>query len=169
MAVIDNDPRNPRIQTSNGSIPQIVYGHDEDASESFKAGEFVYMDASGQVNVLPDSSGGTNPVFGIAMKAATNTSASSAIEIPVQLITPETEVLIQVADDSGSLEASNTTCVPGVAYDLQKVSTNLHYINSGDTTNPVFVYLGPVYDTAGAVTYWGRFRLKYVESQATAE
>jgi len=170
MAVTSWDPRNPRIQPhAGGSIPQIVYGRDEDASETFKAGELVYLDATGQVNSIPDSSGGTVPVAGIAMKDATTTSASNAIEIPIMMITPETEILIQVANNSGTLEASDAACYPGLAYDLQAVSTNLQYINSFDKTNPLFVYVGPVLNAAGASTYWGRFRLKYVESQFTAE
>ena len=167
MAVTSFDPRNPQFQICGSGIPQVVYGHDEDASESFKAGQLVYFDASGQVIVVPD--GGTEPVAGIALKDATNTSASNAIEIPVQLITMADELLIQVGDTSGSYEASNTTCVPGVGYDTQIISTNLHILNSADTSNQTFVYVGPVLNAAGASTYWGRVRPYYLENQISAE
>jgi len=166
MAIGAFDPRNPKIQPTNGSIPQIVHGYNEATSQSFKAGQFVYFN-SGAVTVSAD---GDVPVAGIAMVNATNTnSASAVVEIPVQLITPESEVLIQVCTSAGVLEAANTTCKPGKSYDLQTVSTNLHYIDSSDTTNDKFVFVGPVLDSAGAATYWGRFRPFGTENQITME
>ena len=107
-------------------------------------------------------------VLGVAQKAATTVSTGN-IEIPVQVIDPNTEVLIQVADTSGALEAANTTCVPGLSYDLQRVSTNLDYINSGDTGNPTFMFVSEVLDGAGAATYWGRFRLLAAQNQLMLE
>jgi len=160
------DPRNPKIQATSGKIAQIMHGYKEAAAQTFLAGQFVYANA-GAITVTAD---GNTPVLGIAQIDATTTSSASAkIEIPVQVIGPDDEVLIQVCDASGILQASNTTCVPGISYDLQTVSTNLHYIDSSDVTNDKFVYLGPVNDATGTATYWGRFRPYYVENQATAE
>ena len=160
------DPRNPKIQATSGKVAQIMHGYTEGAAQTFDAGQFVYL-VSGYVTVTAD---GNTPVMGIAQIDATNTSSASAkIEVPVQVIGPDDEVLIQVCDVSGSLQASNTTCVPGISYDLQTVSSTLHYIDSSDVTNDKFVYLGPVKDATGAATYWGRFRPYYVENQATAE
>lgn len=159
MAVTSFDPRNPQIQLSGSSIPQIIYGVKEAASQSFKAGQFVVL-ASGLVSIMPDSSGGDNAPLGVALKdGTTESSASLAIEIPIQVIDPNTEVLITVADTSGTVEASNTACVIGASYDLQRVSTNLDYINSGDTGNPTFIYVGPVLNAAGTASNQGRFRL----------
>jgi hypothetical protein len=157
------DPRNPQLQCQ-GRAPQIVYGGLEANSQSFKAGQLVYSN-SGAITLVAD--GGTTEVLGIAQIDATNVSASN-IEIPVMLFRPDDEILFLVADDSGSLEASNTTCVAGKAYDTQIVS-NKHYINSGDTTNPSFVYVGPVYDALGAVTNWGRFRPLSTENEITMQ
>ena len=165
MAVTSFDPRNPKLQGAPGRVGQIVTGNNEATSQSFKAGQFVYFN-SGAVTVSAD---GDVPVAGIALKDATNTSSASAVvEIPVQLIMPEDEVLIQVST-GGTLEAANTTCKPGIAYDLETVSTNLHYIDSADTTNMKFVFIGPVKDSAGSATYWGRFKPIYLENQVTAE
>ena len=160
------DPRNPKLQATSGKIPQIMHGYKEAASQSFNAGQFVYSNA-GAITVSAD---GDLPVLGIALIDATNTSSASAkIEIPVQVIGPDDEVLIQVCTSAGVLETSNTTCVPGVGYDIQTVSTTLHYIDSSDTSEMKFVYLGPTLDSQGAATTWGRFRPIYVENQATAE
>jgi hypothetical protein len=165
MAVTSFDPRNPKLQATSGKIPQILHGYTEAASQSFKAGQFVYIDASGYVTVSAD---GNVPVMGIALADGTNGSAG-ATTIPVQVIGPDDEVLIQVCTSAGVLEAANTTCKPGISYDLQTVSTNLHYIDSSDVTNDKFVFLGPVRDANGTATYWGRFRPYYAENQATAE
>ena len=167
MAVTSFDPRNPQIQGASGKVGQILHGNLEADSQTFKAGQFVYLN-SGAVTVSAD---GDVPVMGIALADGTNESSASVTNatIPVQLIGPDDEILIQVCSASGSLEASNTTCKPGIGYDLQTVSTNLHYIDSSDTSNQKFVYAGPINDAAGAVTYWGRFRPYYLENQATAE
>jgi len=156
------DPRNPRVQATSGKIPQILHGYLEANSQTFKAGQFVYL-TSGTVTVSAD---GDVPVMGIALADATNVTSLNAT-IPVQVLGPDDEVLIQVCTSAGVLEAANTTCVPGIAYDLQTVDTNLHYIDSSDTTNPKFIFLGPVRDASGTATYWGRFRPYYLENQAT--
>ena len=164
MAVTSFDPRNPKLQCTSGKIPQITNRYSEADSQSFKAGQFVYFN-SGAVTVAAD---GTVAVAGIALKDATNVSSSSGnIVIPVQLLTPEDEVLIQVCNVSGTLEAANTTCVPGLPYDLQEVSTNLQYIDSSDTTNDKFVFIEAMLDGAGSATYWGRFRPYFGENQNT--
>ena len=165
MAVTSFDPRNPKVQGTSGKVGQILHGYTEAASQTFKAGQFVYIDASGYVTVSAD---GDVPVMGIALADGTNGSAGDTV-IPVQVIGLDDEILIQVCNVSGTLQASNTTCKPGIAYDLQTVSTNLHYIDSSDVTAMKFVFLGPIKDAAGDATYWGRFRPIYLENQATAE
>jgi hypothetical protein len=164
MAVTSFDPRQPQIQGASGKVGQIIHGLSESNSQSFKAGQFVYVHASGGITVSAD---GDVPVMGIALADATNVSASNAT-IPVQVLGPDDEVLIQVTT-GGTLQASDTTCKVGIAYDLETVSTNLHYIDSADVTHMKFVYMGPILDAAGASSYWGRFRPIYLENQATAE
>ena len=166
MAVTSFDPRNPKLQATSGKIPQILHGYLEADSQTFKAGQFVYINA-GAVTVAAD---GDVPVMGIALADATNSASASVTNatIPVQVIGPDDEVLIQVCTSGGVLEAANTTCTPGLGYDLQTVSTNLHYIDSSDVSNEKFIFMGPVRDASGTATYWGRFRPYYLENQATA-
>lgn len=163
MAISAFDPRQPQVQATSGKIPQIVHGLLEANSQTFKAGQFVYSNA-GAITVSAD---GDVPVLGIALADATNVTSGNAT-IPVMVLGPDDEVLIQVSS-GGTLEAADTTCAVGTAYDLETVSTNLHYIDSADTTNMKFVFLGAVKDSAGSSTYWGRFRPIYLENQATAE
>ena len=167
MAVTSFDPRNPQIQGASGKVGQIIHGLLESDSQTFKAGQLVYVHASGGITVTAD---GDTPVIGIALADGTNESSASVTNatIPVQLIGPDDEILIQVTT-GGTLQASDTTCKVGIGYDLETVSTNLHYIDSGDTSNQKFVYAGPILDAAGASTYWGRFRPYYVETQIIAE
>ena len=163
MAVTSFDPRNPQIQATSGKVAQIVHGLLEANSQTFKAGQFVYAN-SGAITITAD---GDTPVLGIALADGTNVTTGNAV-IPVQVLGPDDEVLIRVST-GGTLEASDTTCKVGTGYDLETVSTNLHYIDSADTTNMKFVYLGPINDSAGTSGYWGRFRPIYLENQATAE
>ena len=166
MAVTSFDPRNPQIQASSGKVPQIVHGQLEADSQTFKAGQLVYSN-SGAITVTGD---GDTPVLGIALADGTNESSASITNatIPVQVIGPDDEIFIRVTG-AGTLEASDTTCKVGVGYDMETISTNLHAIDSADaTSNYKFIYMGPVLDSAGASTYWGRFRTYYLENQATA-
>lgn len=161
MAARSWDPRQPRIAThSGGFAPQILYDAYEANSQSFKAGSLVYLNA-GAVTV---AAGGDVPIAGIAMKDATNVTSGN-IEIPVQMITPDDEVLIQVST-GGTLQAANTTCAPGVAYDIVLDSNSEFWtLDSADTTNPKFVFIGPVLDATGAATYWAKVRLYATESE----
>ena len=156
------DPRNPRIVPGNG-VPQITSRYSEGNSQSFKAGELVYF-SSGAVTV---AAVGDVPVAGIAMTDATNVSTGN-ITIPVQLLGPDDEIYIKVQDGSGSGEAANTTCVPGVAYDFN-VASNLWAIDSADTTNPKLVFIEGLFDSTGTVTQWARCKPYYLENQVIAE
>lgn len=167
MAATSFDPRNPQLQSQGSNIPEIVYGILEANSQSFKAGQIVYL-TSNAATIMPDSSGGNTPVLGIAQKDATNVSTGN-IEIPIAIIDSNYDILIQVATDGGVLEAANTTCVPMTSYDLQRVSTNLDYINSGDTGNPSFMFVSEVLLADGSASTWGKFRLLAAENQLLVE
>jgi hypothetical protein len=155
------DPRNPRIIPGNG-VPQITSRFSEANSQSFKAGEFVYF-SSGAVTV---AAVGDVPFAGIALTDATNVSSGNIV-IPVQLVGPDDEVQIRVSDGSGSYEAANTTCVPGVAYDFN-VASNLWSIDSSDTTNPKLVFIEALFDSTGTVTQYARTKPYYLENQVIA-
>jgi hypothetical protein len=165
MAITSFDPRNPQLQVGGTNVPQVISFYQEVDSQSFLAGEFVSF-AAAVGDAVQAATTGDLPIAGIALADATNVTSGNAT-IPVQVIGPNDEVLIQVAANGGAVEPANTTCKPGVAYDIQVVS-NHHTIDSSDTTNPKFVFLGPVLDSAGDVTVWGRFRPYYLENQVIA-
>jgi hypothetical protein len=167
MAATSFDPRQPQIISRNG-IPQIIRGAGEDTSETFKAVALVYLDATGQVNEVV--TGLTDiDVAGIAMVDAINSNSASlavAHEVPIQALLPGDILQMHVCDNSGSLEASNTTCAPGVAYDLKDVS-GLHYVNSADTSKGGFIFVEPVKSADGSASSLGRFIVKYTELSLT--
>jgi len=165
MALAAFDSGQPKIQPGPG-IPQIVYGSIEEDSQTFKAGHFVYWVATtGDVAYYP---GGDLPLAGIALADATNVSSGWA-KIPIMVIGPNDEVLIQTATVSDVVEDADTTCVIGLAYDTNGDVTKPSYIDSSDVTAPAFVYLGPVLDAAGDATTWGRFRLMGSETNVKAQ
>ena len=162
MAIAAFDSGQPKIQPGP-CIPQILHGNLEANSQTFKAGHLVYLNA-GAVTYYP---GGDVPIAGIALADATNVTSLNAV-IPVMVIGPNDEVLIQVATVADVVQAANTTCVVNVAYDTNGDVTKPSYVDSSDTTNPCLVFLGSVKDGAGAVTTWGRFRLMGAETQVKA-
>ena len=163
MATTSFDPRNPRIVSSGGKVPQVTSRHSEAASQSFKAGELVYFN-SGAVTV---AAVGDVPVAGIALKDATNVSAGM-ITIPVQILGPDDEIYIMVQNGSGSYEAANATCVPGIAYDFN-IASNLWAIDSADVTNMKLVFIEALFDATGTATQWARCKPLYLENQVIAE
>jgi hypothetical protein len=161
MAVTSNDPRGPYILPKNGGMPTVVYGILEADSQSFKAGHLVYL-ASGAATLYP---GGDLPVYGIALKDATNVTSGN-IEIPIQVITPEDIVVFTVANSSDVPEAATTTCAEGTSYDTNTASSYPSYIDSSDTTNPCFRFQGAVLEADGSASNRGYFRLVPAEAQA---
>lgn len=154
------DPRNPKIISHYG-IPQITDKYSETNSMSFKAGEFVKFDGSGAVSVAVENDGF---IHGIALADATNVSTGN-ITIPVELLGPNDEVQIQVVNTSGTLEAADTACVPGDAYDI-RVASNIWYVDSADTTSGSLVFIEAIQDSTGSSTYWGRFKPLYTSNIA---
>jgi hypothetical protein len=161
MAITSFDPRNPRIVPTN-AVPQITSRYLEANSQSFKAGEFVYAVSS----AITVTTAGDKPILGIALADGTSVSSGN-VTIPVAIINQDDDVYIQVAASGGTVEAANTTCEAGVAYDVQ-VASNHWTINSSDTTNPKFVFIEALLDANGDATYWGRFKPYYLENMASA-
>ena len=110
MAATSFDPRNPQIISRYGIAPINNEGV-EGASQSYKAGAFVTLDASGAVTIA--ATGASTSFFGIVQKDA----AAASTAMPVQEVSSEDEVRMLITDASGSVGA-HTNCVPGVAYDI---------------------------------------------------
>jgi hypothetical protein len=151
MAATSNDPRNPRIVPRHG-VPRILKLGTEAASQSFKAGEFVSVDASADVTV--SATGASTAIYGIAVSDATGSGSAS---VYVQKIEQDDDLIMLITDASGS-GAAHTNCKVGEDYDLL-VTSNLHSVNYADVTNPAFVFVQGIDDAAGSATNYGRFRV----------
>ena len=162
MAITAFNAGQPKIQPGPG-VPQILTGNLEANSQSFKAGHFVYLNSG----AVTHYAGGDVPIAGVALADATNVSSGN-VAIPIQVVGPNDEVLVQVATSADVVEAADTTCVVGVAYDTNASVAVPSYVDSSDTINPCLVFLGAVKDAAGASTTWGRFRLMGAETQVKA-
>jgi len=163
MAAVSFDPRQPRV---NCGPTKVISRYTEANSQTFKAGSLVKF-SSGKVAVAAT---GDSPVMGIALKDATNVTSGNVI-IPVQIFEPNTEILIQVSS-AGTLEAADTSCVAGVAYDIILDSTTSFWTldsTGGAGSNPQFVFIESVADVNGDDTYWAKVRPYYAENQATAQ
>lgn len=151
------DPRNPILVERYG-VPQVSKTHLEANSMEFKAGEPVYLNAGA---VTESDEGASRLIWGLALTDATNVTSGN-IEIPIEMIGPNTEIQAIVSSDGtiANAEAADTTCAPGVSYDLVLDSGDLIWtVDSADTTNPTVVFIDAIYDAAGAATTRGRFRL----------
>lgn len=154
MAATSFDPRNPRIVPRHG-VPRIVhYGWTEASTQSFKAGELVSIDGSGDVTV--SATGASTAIYGIALADAGGSGASSSVT-KLMKIEQDDELIMLVTDASGSAAASSN-CVAGEDYDLL-VTSGIHSVNYADTTNPAFVFIEEVKDSTGTATNYGKFRV----------
>ena len=161
MAVTSNDPRGPYILPKSDTVPAIQYGILEANSQTFKAGHLVYL-VSAAATLYP---GGDIPVYGIAMKDATNVTSGN-IEIPIQVITPDDLVVFNVATSADVLQAANTTCAVGTTYDTNTGASIPSYIDSSDTSDGCFRFQGELKDSTGSAATRGVFRLVPAEAQA---
>jgi hypothetical protein len=160
MAAISNSPLAPYVVPRGNEVPAIEYGHKEANSQSFKAGNFVYLN-SGAVTLC---GGGDVPIYGIALKDATNVTSGN-IEIPIQVIDTGDTVSITVATSADVPEASDTTCSVLTAYDVNAGTTITSMVDSSDTTNPCFVFLGPQKKADGSSSNRGYFKILEAECQ----
>ncbi len=150
MAASSWNAKQPRVTPKHG-VGRIVYGNLEADSQTFKAGTPVYLN-SGAVTICTDGGGGFT---GIAQKDATNVSSGN-IEIPVMICDIEDEALVYVTNNGTDTAASGLT--PGESYDWYVDSDSVFYADANDTTGPL-VFIEEINDSAGASTYWGRFRV----------
>jgi hypothetical protein len=125
MATIDNF----RMHMANGCYETREYP--EAASQSFKAGELVYL-ASGKVTVVASDG---QVVLGLAAKAATGTTDTSLL---VEVFKPGARVEGNLTN-AGSDVTSAVTHM-GKQYNLYRDGTNkISLIDTGDNTAAVFI------------------------------
>ena len=160
MAAISNSPLKPYVVPVGNEVPTLEYGHLEANSQTFVEGNFVYLN-SGAVTLC---GGGDVPIYGIAMKDATNVTTGNA-EIPIQVIKMNDTVSITVATSADVPEVCNTTCAVLTAYDVNAGTTITSMIDSSDTSNPCFTFLSPQYNADGSASNRGYFSIIAAECQ----
>ena len=157
MAASSWNALQPRLGPEHGNIPEIM-SFPEKATQSFKAGTPVKLTTTaGTVEIAED---GTTGFLGIAMEDASGTTSAA---LKVQVCRAETPIVARCTV-AGTATAPSTVLTQGVAYDFYIDGTDYWFGIDSATGGPVAIYESPVYDSAGAETVWGNFRL--LEGQA---
>ena len=147
------DYRRPKIYRGGTEVSGVEWGANREAnSMTFTRSHFVYANSGAITDAEPSTM-----ILGLAEKAATEVTSGN-IQIPVAVILPGDLLLIQVEDGSLSFEAADTTCVVGEAYGIAAYTANrASAIDSSNSTNKQFIFLGPQRDADGDSNYWGWF------------
>jgi len=156
MATITQIPARV-IGTISGNSPMVRY-YPEAASQSFKAGQFVYLNG-GKVTICADDA---TTILGMAVRDASGTTDKAC---PVYIANPDT---IFEANVYHSDEASAVTAITqvGTVYALQvDDTTGYNYVDIEDTTNKAYqvIDLSPK-DEAG--DKYGRVHFQVIDSVA---
>jgi hypothetical protein len=149
MAATSWNPKQPKIVTRDGGIPEVLT-FKEEASQTFKAGTPVKLDG-GEVEIAQD---GTVGFLGIAMEDASGTTNAA---IRVQVVRPGDRIVAKVTNNG--TDALPTTLTQGMAYGFYIDADSVFYADANDATTHILYYNAPVYDATGASTYWGYFSL----------
>lgn len=139
---------NPKVIASGSGHAALIREYPEAASQSFKAGQLVYL-ASGKVTACASDA---TTILGIALSDASGTQDTS---IPVHVFTPEDIIRIKCHDGTSEVTSDNATL--GAAYAI-RVASNVVYLDTGDTVNKAFVVVGQEQDASG-YTKWARVRV----------
>lgn len=155
MAAKSWDPLNPRVVDAAGGIAPI-YKFKEAASQSYKAGALVYLDATnGLVTAVGDS--GTL-IGGIAQADASGTTSTAAY---VQIIRPGDRVIFTCYDASDAATTSASNFKAGFTYDIEEISgVSYAEVDSAHATSEELIFIQPVYDATGASTTKGIFQIE---------
>lgn len=140
-------PRNAR-KLSSADVTILEFP--EASGQTFVAGNFVYL-ASGYLALSPT---GDYRILGIALNTASGTQGT---QIPVEILDPDSQVIMNMKTSSGGAN-SNFTLVQtnlGLKYDIQSTATGYCNLDNADTTNPKFTVVGfhPNY-AVGDVNAW---------------
>lgn len=160
MAATSWDKRQPYIRaTAAGGIAPIRR-FPEAASQTYKAGAVVYLDATnGRITEIANS--GTKILGLVQEDASTTTSTRQA----VQIINPGDEVYFLCYDASDAAQVAANTFKAGFTYDIELEATDLvsyAEIDSEHATTEELIFLEAVYDVNGDSTNWGVFTLEGV-------
>lgn len=153
MAAQSWDLKQPRIIGADGGIAPI-YKFPEAASQSYKAGALVYLDATnGRVTACAD---GATLITGIAQEDASGVTSADA---HVQIIRPGDRLLITCYDESDGAEKAASSFKAGFTYDLEVDANGVCYAeyDTEHATTEELIFIQPVYDASGTSTNVGIF------------
>lgn len=112
------------------TIPGEIRYFPEAASQSFKKGEFVYLDANGKLNACASDA---SIIAGMAMQDASGTENTA---IAITLAKEGQKFTLHVTNAGSSTTTANSQV--GNKYGLY-VASNIAYVDVGDTTNKRFI------------------------------
>ncbi len=135
--------------------PEVVY-FKEGASQSFLAGDIVVLTSGLVVAAATDGTA----ALGVAMKAASNTTASTTDNMPVALFRNCTWEVNTYEASSPGTKYVQTIVGDGNDYELV-VSSNKAYLDLDAHTNSFFKIVGDLVDAAG--TGYGRVHVVVCE------
>lgn len=118
---------NPRFQTSMNQGVPLVRSYYEANSQSFVAGQLVYIASAGAVTACASDS---QSVLGIALKDATNVTSGNIL-IPVQIIRTGDEYEIDVYQGSTDDDAAVTQLGQNFALNVTSNSCKLDLNDTG--------------------------------------
>lgn len=156
MAATSWNPKCARIATDAGGGIAPIYSFPEAASQSYKAGALVYLDATnGRVTAVGDS--GTL-IAGIVQKDASGVTSTA---MPVQIIRPGDRLYFTCWDDSDGAEKAASSYKAGFTYDIELVSGVCYAeYDSENATTEELIFIQPVYDANGDSTNVGIFQVE---------
>jgi len=101
----------------------------EGSNQSFKKGEFVYLDSNGYLVVCPSDSA---KIAGMALADASGTQGTA---IPIAVAEPGTRFVLNVYHSTAASAVTNKNQV-GKKYGLYRDTSNYrHYVDLTDTSN----------------------------------
>ena len=150
MAATSWNGKQPYLAPKNGQVPRIVW-IPEGSTQSFKAGTPVKL-SSNQVVIATDNTVG---FVGIALQDATGTQTTS---LPILLADPDqVHVYARITNDGTDTLATASAPAVGNGYGWYADADSVFYADLNDTSVLQLIYEGPVLDSTGGYTYWGRF------------
>lgn len=140
------------ISTGGDVIPERWTGLLEANSQSFDAGQLVYLD-SGAVTAV--ASTGVD-VLGIAELDATNVTSGN-VAIPITVVKPD--YLLKVRCTNNGTACTSESFVRGESYGIYTTNATATYADLNNTTNDALVFVNHWKTPDGDYTNWGIFKL----------
>ena len=147
------------------TVPGEVRWYPMAASQTFKKGEFLYLDNAGRAAVCAADPAG---IVGIAMADAADCAVAGVTlgaSIPVTIATRGQQFTMNVTNGGSGVATSIT--LAGRQYGLY-VASNIHYLDTADTSNRRFVVVDVAQDNAMGDTN-GRVIVEVIKGYAEVD